>query len=85
MSVPSPDVTILKRTIVTLIFMLPPVMTIGQSITSTVLYFIYFVPFLLSLSFYVSGVFAYSFARKHDSSWGNRGGDQDAPSCGWCQ
>ena len=65
-------------TIVTLIFLLPPVMTIGQSITSTVLYFIYFVPFLLSLSFYVSGVFAYSFARKHDSSWGNRGGDQDA-------
>ena len=65
-------------TILALVFLLPPAMTIGQSLTSTLLYFVYFVPFMLSLSFYVSGVFSYSFARRHDSSWGNRGGGQDA-------
>jgi hypothetical protein len=68
----------LLYTVLALIFLLPPAMTIGQSLTSMVLYFVYFVPFLLSLSFYVSAVFSYSFARKHDSSWGTRVDGQDA-------
>ena len=65
-------------TIIALTFLLPPAMSIFQSMKSSMMYVKYLVPFLFSMSFYVTGVSSYSLARFHDSSWGTRSSDQDA-------
>ena len=63
-------------TIIALTFLLPPAMSIFQSMKSSIMYCKYLIPFMFSMSFYVTGVSSYSLARFHDSSWGTRSSEQ---------
>ena len=55
-----------------LTFLLPPTMSIFQSMKSSLMYCKYLIPFMCSMSFYVTGVSSYSTLGGSETRWVRR-------------
>lgn len=54
------------------VWLVPFILSLFVSVSSSFYYLLYTIPFLSQISQYVSFIPTYSFARLHDLSWGNR-------------